>query len=208
MSLHWNSDLESGIFELDLKQQELYAEFEDFPEKIEGHGPEEIGRFIDYLDGYAREYFRFEEHLQEKSHFPGHEGHAMAHRHFIEELAGFKARLVAGEEAKGISLALKGMMIRWIITHSNHLDKEFNDYLLAASAAAGRDLIGKKFGNILVDSGRIGSEVLEQALTLQKESGKLLGAVLVEMGAIDLQEVIDAQAIQKGMLPAEDHPVQ
>ena len=260
MSLPWNSDLEMGILELDAQQQEMFSKFEVFSEEVE-RGQYEVTKFIGYLDQYVLEHFRYEEHLQERSKFPERAEHFAAHRRFADELEGLKAALQSGEETQAVSFALKGMMIRWVITHSRNTDLVFNNYLVAASEKAkqefaskklgdilvqsqvisaatlqraldkqqetggqlgntlmemgliteeqikaalmaqeGKSLFTDKLGHILVESGVISYETLERALESQKLSGKLLGTVLMEMGVIDLQEVMYAQAVQKGML--------
>ena len=200
MALRWKSDLELGIFELDLKKEELFTRFEEFTETIDKEsGPDEIGDFLGYLESYAK-HFEFEEHLQDKSNFPERKDHAAAHLQFIQDLDMFRGRLRDGEDAKEITIAVKGMMIRWLIKHSSSLDKEFRNFLLARSEKSKMDLVREKLGDILVESGLINQDTLAQALESQKQSGKLLGAVLIDMGAIKLQEVINAQAIQNGML--------
>ena len=204
MPLRWKSELELGIFELDTKQEELFVRFEDFSEKTEQeYGSKEVGEFLGYLDGYAREHFEFEEDLQDKSNFPGQKEHAAEHRQFVQELDVFRERLVAGEDVKEIALLLKRLMIRWLIKHNNNLDKVFRDYLLAISERTKVILSREKLGEILVESGLVEAETLELALESQKQTGKLLGAVLIEMGAIKLQAVIEAQAVQNGMLSRE-----
>ena len=266
MSLPWSSQLEIGILELDEQQQELFTKFEFFSELVEKeHHQLEIKPFIDYLDHYTREHFSYEEQLQERAHFPERAAHLAAHRGFIEELKGFKAALRSGQQdSQEIALALKGLMIRWIITHIKHSDLAFNRFLVAASEAAqkelasmklgeilvesqlvsaatleraltrqrqtgdqlgsvmvemgiisneqikeallaqeGKSLFTEKIGHILVESGLISYQTLDNALESQKSSGKLVGAVLVEMGVVDLQDVVCAQAVQKGMLPRE-----
>ena len=200
MALQWKSDLELGIFELDMKTEELFARFGDFSAATEEHSPDEIGEFLGYLESYTREHLKFEEHLQDKSNFPGRKEHAAEHEQLIQELDQFRGRLNAGEDIKEITLAIKGKMIRWLIKHNNHMDKAYRDHLLAISENTKLSMSREKLGDILVESGLVAPEMLVQALESQKRSGKLLGATLVEMGAINLQEVMNAQAIQNGML--------
>ncbi len=74
----------------------------------------------------------------------------------------------------------------------------------ALMAQEGKSLYTEKIGHILVESGLISYETMERALLSQKTSdGKLVGQILVEMGVIEQQEVMYAQAVQKGMLPRE-----
>lgn len=76
----------------------------------------------------------------------------------------------------------------------------------ALLAQEGKSRFTKKMGNILVESGLITYATLEHALESQKSCGKLLGAVLVDMGVLNIEEVIDAQATQNGMLTSGASP--
>lgn len=270
MPLQWSNELAMGIFELDAQQKELFSRFEAFSDEIEQeHGQDVVVDFIGFLDRYSRERLRHEEHLQEKTGFPGKDEHQTAHRQFVDEIASIKARMGSGENTKELSFIIKAMLIRWIITHSKHQDKDFSEFLLAAAGKAeqasvnkklgeilvaadlvskatleralekhretgkklgiilmGMDVVSKediinalkaqegksrftkKLGNILVESGLITYATLEHALEHQKACGKLLGAVMVDMGVLKVEEVIDAQAVQKGLLKMDSSALQ
>ena len=60
--------------------------------------------------------------------------------------------------------------------------------------------VPRKFGEILVDAGLISSTTLHRALERQKEHGRLLGEILEEMGVVTHGEVVDALAVQNGVL--------
>jgi len=67
----------------------------------------------------------------------------------------------------------------------------------------------KQIGKLLVDSGIISAKTLERALTIQKGSGKRLGALLREMGIVTEQEITDALACQFNLRTVRnfaDHP--
>ena len=61
----------------------------------------------------------------------------------------------------------------------------------------------KKLGCILVESGLITQDTLDQALELQEDSEKMLGTLLVDMGVISIEEIIEAHALQQGMLKSD-----
>ena len=63
----------------------------------------------------------------------------------------------------------------------------------------------KKFGEILIESRSISSEMLDTALKahLRDKSSKRLGAVMVEMGLITSQQVTEVLGLQF-MLPVID----
>lgn len=98
-----------------------------------------------------------------------------------------------------------GALVRWIIHHLGGPDQELSDFLLASRDRNTASLAGQKLGDILVASEHISQATLDRALELQKETGKKLGTLLVEMGVISTEEIIEAHALQQGMLkPAAD----
>ena len=54
----------------------------------------------------------------------------------------------------------------------------------------------KELGHLLVEQGHLKEQQLTQALTFQKQSGKPLGEVLVELGLVDVEDVTRARAQQ------------
>jgi type IV pilus assembly protein PilB len=54
----------------------------------------------------------------------------------------------------------------------------------------------KKFGELLIDAEITTKELLEQALKLQKTSGKKLGEILLEQGAVDENQIVDILEFQ------------
>ena len=60
------------------------------------------------------------------------------------------------------------------------------------------------FGQFLIDNGFISEEDLLEALTKQKETGKMLGDTLVEMGLLEEKELVTALSEQKGYGIADD----
>jgi hemerythrin-like metal-binding protein len=199
MPLQWSSDLEIGIFELDVQQKEFFSRFGMFSDDIENeHGHKGVTEFIGFLDRYSNEHLRYEEHLQDKSGFTGKDEHQAAHRQFVDELESFKSRLSAGEDTKELSFLMKGMLIRWIITHSKHLDKEFSDYLRVAAEKAEHEFVRKRLGEILVASDLVSEATVERALKRHRETGKKLGIILVEMGVVTKEDISNALLAQEG----------
>jgi len=201
MPLSWTKELEMGIPELDDLQKALFDKYESFSEHgDEFYSHEVFVDLFDFMDRYIHYYLKYEELLLEKSFFPSREEHVAAHQQFVAEIEGFKNRLGSGEETKGMAIELKRLMIRWLVMHSKHMDKDFLDYLLESVERHHSELAGKKLGEILLKTGLITVEMLDAALEEQHNSNKALGIVLVEMGQINTEQIIEALAIQKGML--------
>ena len=57
----------------------------------------------------------------------------------------------------------------------------------------------KRIGDMLLDTGYITQDQLNQALSAQKGSGKRLGDVLIDMGFITEQNLIDVLCLQLGI---------
>lgn len=199
MTLDLNSDLNLGLPEFDDQQKEFFVRVDTFSDKIEKeHGNKAVAEFIDFLDQFAHDHFKHEEHLQMKTGFPGREEHLTAHNEFIDLLKDFRARISAGEDSKKISLAVKGMMVRWIIKHTRHMDREFTDYLLDVSEKIEQESTRKKLGEILVESHFVSPATLERALKKHRESGNMIGKILVEMGVADSKDIDNALLAQAG----------
>ncbi|NQU08503.1 MAG: Flp pilus assembly complex ATPase component TadA, partial [Candidatus Abyssubacteria bacterium] len=57
----------------------------------------------------------------------------------------------------------------------------------------------KRLGEILIDSNRLLPEQLEMALAKQRESGRRLGQILLEMGFVSYEVLVDALTLQTGI---------
>jgi len=89
----------------------------------------------------------------------------------------------------------------------SHLSKMGGD----SSEAGMSDMVRKEFGNqrnyfgqFLIDNGFIAEEDLLEALQKQKDTGKMLGDTLVEMGLMTADSLVSALSEQKGYAIADD----
>ncbi len=57
----------------------------------------------------------------------------------------------------------------------------------------------KRLGDMLIEAGQISPEQLEQAITEQRRSGRLLGATLVHLGMISEQALLEQLQLQLGL---------
>ena len=62
----------------------------------------------------------------------------------------------------------------------------------------------KSLGGLLVEAELITQDQLNEALTLQKSSGKKLGEVLLEMGAVSERKILEVLEFQL-QVPLVDH---
>ena len=54
----------------------------------------------------------------------------------------------------------------------------------------------KLLGQMLIEGGEISQEQLDEALSIQKEEGKLLGFIMVKLGYIDEDVLLDYLELQ------------
>lgn len=72
-----------------------------------------------------------------------------------------------------------------------------------------RKLNRKQLGELLIDSGIITQQNLEQALGIQKEKGGLIGEIMVELGFISEEDIAQALTVQYGFpyLPLNNYDI-
>ncbi len=70
-----------------------------------------------------------------------------------------------------------------------------------------KKIINKNLGELLLESGIVTKEQLDQALQVQKEQSGLLGQILVSLGYADEKDIAQAITIQYGFayLPLENY---
>ena len=190
MAIKQLANLTFGIQEIDNQYREFSRVYDEFSDKIgQCTEQEALPEIMAFLDNYVRSQFKYEELLILKSFYDDGGKHLQEHGQFMSDLETFKAQV--GEEGPTIRLyfALKGKLIRWMISHVGRADKDFCDYLLTCKANNDQGLSGNNLGESLIDSGLIARTTLETALERQQDSGKTLGEVLDQMGVVGSDEI-------------------
>ena len=62
-----------------------------------------------------------------------------------------------------------------------------------------RKITDKQLGQLLIERGLLNTDQLNQAVTIQKEKGGLIGEILLALGYVKKQDVAWALALQKGL---------
>ncbi len=72
---------------------------------------------------------------------------------------------------------------------------------------AGNEMEHKKLGNILISIDVLSDEQLKRALDFQKREGGLIGEILVKLGYVKEQDIVQALTVQYGYpyLPLENY---
>ena len=142
--LHWNSDLNTGIFEIDgqhrrimdlinrlqrLARQERSLTFQGeamleplFPE--EGADHSQILAAIEDLIDYTLNHFSFEEGLMERAGHPATLNHCKAHQAFRRHVIEVRGLFEAGHDVLDDLLSLLG---HWLFKHIAHDDLELSE---------------------------------------------------------------------------------
>jgi type IV pilus assembly protein PilB len=72
-----------------------------------------------------------------------------------------------------------------------------------------KKIINKQLGELLIDLGVITSQILDKALTIQKQKGGLVGEILIEMGWAKEEDIAQALTVQYGFpyLPLSNYEI-
>ena len=72
-------------------------------------------------------------------------------------------------------------------------------HVILRNYTGGGDMAYMRLGDLLIAAGTITRQQLDDALTLQKQTGERLGDVLIENGTITERQLIDALQMQLGV---------
>jgi len=208
VSIPFPEELILGIPEIDQQHKELFAVYRDFSDAIDnGQCSSSHFELIARLEKLTTTHIRYEEHLIHKSKYPNAEIHIIEHNLIIEDIKKFKSAIGSKGVSKEVLLSLKRFLIRYLLNHTKKSDMLLCGHLIELQLESDTSSIGyatstkfRKIGEILVDLNIISRSTLNMALDIQKTGGKKIGEVLIEMGATKAEDVIEAFAIQMGIL--------
>nr|WP_240732248.1 hemerythrin domain-containing protein [Geobacter sp. FeAm09] len=200
--MHFPEELLFGIPEIDGQHRDLFDMYNEFSDAVDkGRGPEGLSLLFDRLEGFAAYHFRCEERLMVKSGYPQREEHLQEHTQSNEVLKQYKAAMDSAGVTRELLLSIKRHLIRLLINHTRRDDLLLCRHLLTGQAASGPDVPPTaQIGEILVDAAFISRDTLKAALARQQEGGRTLGEVLTDMGAVTAEDMVEAFAIQRGLL--------
>lgn len=134
MPLVWTQDLSVGVKEIDAQHRELFKRINSLLDAMgEGKGKGEVGRLLDFLEGYVVLHFRTEQSHMARTFYPGYRAHRKEHRDFTRDFQDIKRDL----EAKGVNsilvIAVQRRICDWWHEHVSKVDKAFGNYLESTS---------------------------------------------------------------------------
>lgn len=123
--------LQLDVPELDVQHSELFAAIDRLMEALNmGHGQDEIGGLIEFLEGYSREHFGTEKQLMEALDYPGTAQHLKEHGRFMSELSAVRVRYDAGEDPAMLAVHVCSELGDWLVEHISRQDRELGRFIL------------------------------------------------------------------------------
>lgn len=144
--LHWSSDLETGIEDIDKQHQRLVDYLNELSSANDAGDKNATAHVLSELLEYTQTHFTFEEELLERASYPFLRAHKRVHDIFTQRVIDFQKRANAGED---VTSELLSMLKIWLI---NHIKGDDADY-----AESVRNMLGIEHKGAKVAGGWLGS---------------------------------------------------
>ena len=123
--LIWDETMSTGVAYIDTQHQQLIARFNELVEAItEGHGYEQTGDMLDYLQFYAEWHFEREERCMEDYTCPAAAKNKMAHEVFVTRFGALYEAYHDDNDDIDIILTIVEELADWITGHIMHVDSK------------------------------------------------------------------------------------
>jgi hemerythrin-like metal-binding protein len=121
--MQWRDEYATGVEQVDVQHRTLFRAAGDFREALdEGQGTRSYAVLLDFLEGYCRAHFGFEERCMEQARCPAAQANREAHSEFVQVLAGFRRRFDDHGFHAGDARELVDTLERWLSGHICRLD--------------------------------------------------------------------------------------
>ncbi len=144
--LHWSSDLETGIEDIDKQHQRLVDYLNDLSTANENGDRTAMLNVLNNLVHYTKTHFTYEEELLERANYPFLRAHKRVHDIFAQRVGDFQQRAIGGEN---VGAELLSMLKIWLV---NHIKGDDADY-----AESVRKMLGIKHAGTKVAGGWLGT---------------------------------------------------
>jgi hemerythrin-like metal-binding protein len=130
MNFTWDSDLETGIHELDYQHKRLFRFFHTLMAAVENkHTRTALSGFVGFITKHVDEHFGYEESLMLKTGYPDYLAHKIAHDEMRREVA----ELVESYRAKGhdplVLIRMSTLASEWMRKHIFGVDFKLTSWL-------------------------------------------------------------------------------
>lgn len=131
MTIPWNDNLSIGIALIDEQHQEIFARVNALLSASTGQAAQgKIGELFEFLDGYTRDHFTFEEEIQQRSGYPRYADHKKMHDGFRNTLGVLKLRHTENPDPHSLRAEVNQFVVDWLIKHISGEDQELAAYIL------------------------------------------------------------------------------
>jgi hemerythrin len=144
--LHWSSDLETGIEDIDNQHKRIVDYLNELNSANETGNRNATKDVLNKLIDYTQTHFTFEESLLERANYPFLRAHKRVHDIFAQRIADFLKRADAGED---ITPELLSMLKIWLVNHIKGDDADYADSV--------RKMLGIHYARAKVAGGWLGS---------------------------------------------------
>ena len=115
--LHWTSDLDTGIEQVD-EQHKILVQY--INEMHDAHtANDRDGKALDNLLGYTVQHFSDEEDLLKMAEYPLVDAHHRVHQNFVDKVQMYKGRFDNGDD---VSQELLDILETWLFMHIRRND--------------------------------------------------------------------------------------
>lgn len=127
--MKWDEAYATGIPQIDEQHKKLFNISDDYRIALdEGKGESTYGILLEFLHGYARAHFGFEERCMVEYHCPAAEKNRAAHARFTETLAEFRERYAERKYRVQDAVELVDTLDRWLSGHIMRIDMALKEY--------------------------------------------------------------------------------
>ncbi len=125
--MDWTEDLSTSIDEIDDKQKELIRRVGLLLNTFDvRRGPEEVGRFLGYLQDHVVTHFEMEEQYMLLHSYPGYAAHREEHRRFVSTVSDLREKFV---KDGGNSRVILRAAVNLVTHHIRTTDKAMGDFI-------------------------------------------------------------------------------
>lgn len=117
--LHWTSDLDTGIEQVDEQHKILVQYINEMHDAHVAGNREAVGKALDHLIEYTVQHFSDEEDLLKMAEYPLTDAHHRVHENFVSKVQTYKGRFDNGDD---VSQELLDILETWLFMHIRRND--------------------------------------------------------------------------------------
>ena len=117
--LHWTSDLDTGIEQVDEQHKILVKYINEMHDAHVANDRKGMGVALDHLIEYTVQHFSDEESLLEMAEYPLLDAHHRVHENFVNKVKTFKGRFDNGDD---VGQEMMDLLETWLFLHIRRND--------------------------------------------------------------------------------------